>query len=86
MLRPGDSCHFTYRCWENEQSQDAELWHHTGQSVVILHRLSNIDEAQVGRMYRVEFADGFRYDVFEDELQCLDALPVASQQAGRISQ
>lgn len=59
---------FTYRCWESDESQDAELWHHTGQLVTIVRELNDVDEDDVGKMYRVEFLDGFRYDVFEDEL------------------
>lgn len=62
---------FTYRCWESEDSCDAELWHHTRQRVRVLHKISSsqVDEADVGKMYRVRFQDGFEYDVFEGELQ-----------------
>lgn len=68
MFEIGKVYHFTYRCWEDEQSQDAELWYHTNQDVFIVQRLTDVDEDDVGRMYCVQFADGFRYVVFEDEL------------------
>ena len=68
MFRVGDVCEFTYRCWESEESKDVKLWHHTGQSVAILQRLTDVDEVDVGAMYRIQFADGFRESVFEDEL------------------
>lgn len=59
---------FEYHCYEGEDSSDAELWHHTHQLVTILKRVTNIDETDVGKMYRVRFDDGFEYDVCDDEL------------------
>jgi len=59
---------FEYHCYEGEDSSDAELWHHTHQQVTILNKITNIDEADVGRMYRVRFNNGFEYDVCDDEL------------------
>jgi hypothetical protein len=59
---------FEYHCYEGEDSNDAELWHHTHQQVVILKKEVNIDEVYVGKMYRVRFSDGFEYDVCNDEL------------------
>jgi hypothetical protein len=61
---------FEYHCYEGEDSCDAELWHHTHQQVKIIKRLlpDEVDEADVGRMYRVRFTDGFEYDIFDDEL------------------
>jgi len=55
---------FEYHCWESENSVDAELWHHTHQSVDVLCRLDNPEQV----MYRIRFNDGLEYDVFEDEL------------------
>ena len=68
MLKAGDVCQFTYRCWESEESQDAELWHHTGQQVTVIQELNDVDEFDVGKMYRVEFSDRFQGDAFIDEL------------------
>lgn len=59
--------HFEYHCYEGEDSSDAKLWHHTHQEVAVLSRVSDISP-EVGRMYRVRFADGFEGDVFDDEL------------------
>lgn len=62
---------FEYHCYEGEDSCDAELWRHTHQKVVVLRKLKDgeeIDEVDVGRMYRVKFNDGFEYDAFNDEL------------------
>ena len=59
---------FEYHCYEGEDSCDAELWHHTHQQIAVLNKLTDIDELDVGRMYRVRFADGFEYDVCDDEL------------------
>ena len=61
---------FEYHCYEGEDSGDAELWHHTHQQVVIVHKCGKdeVDEADVGRMYRVRFANGFEYECFDDEL------------------
>lgn len=63
---------FTYRCWEDERSSDAILWHHTRQIVEVVRELEDekeVDVAEVGRMYEVIFADGLKYQVFEDELR-----------------
>ncbi len=62
---------FEYHCYEGEDSCDAELWHHTHQQVIVLRKLKNgveNDEVECGRMYWVRFADGFEYDVCDDEL------------------
>ena len=55
---------FEYHCYEGEDSADTELWHHTHQPVTVLAKVTGSDE----RMYRVSFADGFKADVFDDEL------------------
>ena len=59
---------FEYRCYEGEDSNDSELWHHTHQQVEILCELKDIDVEDTGHMFRVRFLDEFEYDVFEDEL------------------
>ncbi len=59
---------FEYHCYEGEDSSDAELWHHTHQQVTVLNKITDIDEREGGKMYRVRFADGLQYDVCDDEL------------------
>ena len=59
---------FEYHCYEGEDSSDAKLWHHTHQQVTVLNKITDIDEADVGKMYRVKFSDSFEYDVCDDEL------------------
>ena len=59
---------FEYHCYEGEDSSEALLWHHTHQKVEVLHKLTDIDKYDVGKMYRVRFADGLEYDVGDDEL------------------
>ncbi|KKK94784.1 hypothetical protein LCGC14_2679340 [marine sediment metagenome] len=59
---------FEYHCYEGEDSCDAELWHHTHQQVEVLSKYAGMDEAETGRLYRVRFADGLEYDVWDDEL------------------
>jgi len=41
----------------------------SGQLVVKKERLVDIDEEEVGPMYRVELANGIKMDAFEDELE-----------------
>lgn len=60
--------YFEYHCYEGEDSTDAELWHHTHQQVIILNKLDNPDEFDVGRMYLIRFPDSFEHEVFDDEL------------------
>lgn len=60
--------YFEYHCYEGEDSNDAELWHHTHQQVTVLNKKTDVDEGKVGRMYRVRFTDGLEYDVCDDEL------------------
>lgn len=67
-MERGNICHFTYRCWESDESQHAQLWHHSGQLTTIINKLADVEEHDVGEMYRVEFLDGFCEDVFADEL------------------
>lgn len=57
---------FEYHCWESEQSSHAELWRHTHQRCTVLRRLLP-SEADY-EMYEVEFEDGFKAQVFADEL------------------
>lgn len=63
-LRLHQRCLFEYHCYEGEDSNDAELWHHTHQSVTVLNVIEEADEL----MYHVRFDDGFEADVFDDEL------------------
>lgn len=49
---------------------DSQLNWRTGQTVVMLRELTEkeADIADVGRMFRIRFEDGFETDAFEDEL------------------
>jgi len=64
----GDIMFFIYRYFESDKISDTDLWDHTNQSVVILKDKVEVNENNVERTYHVRFADGFEYDVFEDEL------------------
>ena len=62
---------FEYHCWEDEQSSDANLWHHTHQKVTVLRKLpdsESIGNGETIKMYRIKFLDNFEADVFGDEL------------------
>lgn len=66
---------FEYHCYEGEDSDDAELWHHTHQQVVVLRRLTEPHDCtdyecdyENAPMYHIRFEDGFEYDVFGNEL------------------
>ncbi len=69
-LKPGDRVFFEYRCFESEQSCHAELWHHTCQFATVARRLGpkEVDEAEVGPMFTLRFADGFQFDTMSDEI------------------
>lgn len=72
MRKKAGQYFFEYHCWESENSQDAELWHHTKQVCTILKEVDGLDDADKealgGTMYHVQFDDGFEHDVFNDEL------------------
>jgi len=60
---------FEYHCYEGEDSDDAELWHHTHQEIVIVRNLSDEEvDFELRPMYRIRFSDGLEYDCFNDEL------------------
>ena len=69
-LRSGERVFFEYQCTPSEQSAHAELWHHTCQFANVVRRIGpdEIDEAEVGPMFHVRFADGFHFDVNAGEL------------------
>ncbi len=69
-IRVGRHYWFEYHCEESFKSADAKLWLHSHQRVKILRRLSSAeaDIGEIGYMFHVRFADGWDYDVFEDEL------------------
>ena len=67
---------FEYHCFESDESCDAKLWHHSHQRVKILglvepgygkNELNRGEEGQPA-VFNVKFADGFKYDAYEDEL------------------
>jgi len=66
---------FEYHCLENPSSSDAEIWYRSHQRVKVLEvsewshdNLEDRREDGNPRVYKVRFADGFYWDVFEDEL------------------
>ena len=73
----GESAHFEYHCYESPESADAPAWYRSHQLVTVLRRGDDenypapfIERMQDGcpNIYRVRFADGLEWDVFEDEL------------------
>jgi len=73
----GEKYWFEYHCSESEQSCDAEIWHHTHQKVKILKLVEKgygCNPKERGEkygqpaVYNVCSDDGFKFDVFEDEL------------------
>jgi hypothetical protein len=69
-LRQGDRVFFEYHCFESEQSCHAKLWHHNCQFAKVARRLGRgeVDEAEVGPMFELQFADGFRHHAMSDEI------------------
>lgn len=80
--KPGDRAWFEYHCFESPESADAEAWYRSHQRVTVLGLDPNgewadglegtaqkrADEWATPATYRVRWADGFEYAVFEDEL------------------
>lgn len=73
----GEVAHFEYHCLESLESADAHLWLRSHQTVTVLGRGTDEDfggtfeeraEEGMPNLYRVQFADGHKGDVFEDEL------------------
>jgi len=67
---------FEYHCYESNESCDAKLWHHSHQKVKVLslsepgygkNKLERMKEGQPA-VFKVEFDDDLKYDVYEDEL------------------
>ena len=66
---------FEYHCFESDESCDAEIWYRSHQKVKVVDVAHwSLDDKEFRyedgqfRVYIVEWKDGFRYDVFEDEL------------------
>jgi hypothetical protein len=83
LYEPGDTPLFEYHCNESHDSPDAPVWYRSHQRVTVLKLNSDDDtpnllaefptlrergEAGAVLTYRVRFADGLEWDVFEDEL------------------
>jgi len=52
------------------KTQSAEFAHLDGQHIKILSELDDKDrDPEVGRMFRIAFADGTEIDTFEDEIR-----------------
>lgn len=66
----GKTFWFEYHCFESMASCDASLWLRSHQKVRVLSRgVDDHDEfPDEPKVYIVEFEDGFKHDVFEDEL------------------
>ena len=79
----GETYWFEYHCWEDEDSADAELWHHTHQQVVVTGRgdgdmdecvLCPYDEDTMGssgevwNSWKIRFRDGYTHTAAPDEL------------------
>ncbi len=72
---------FEYHCYEGHDSTDAKLWYRSHQQVRVLH----MEERGYGatpeargeegqpRVYKIQFADGFKHSAFEDELMVSQA-------------
>ena len=66
---------FEYHCFESDESCDAEIWYRSHQKVKVVDVAHwSLDDKEFRyedgqfRVYIVEWKDGFRYDIFEDEL------------------
>lgn len=80
VYAPGDTAWFEYHCYEGHDSADAEIWYRSHQRVTILSLVDPegfleamptfVERANEGCpiLYRVQFADGLEWDVFEDEV------------------
>ena len=76
--QPGDTAWFEYHCNESPDSADAEVWYRSHQQITVLGEADHdgwpgstfIERSEAGqpKVYRVRWADGFEYSVFEDEL------------------
>lgn len=74
--RPGETAYFEYHCCQSHDSADAEIWYRSQQPVQVLsivdpgggRTMMKRIEYNIPRMYRVRFADGLEWTVFEDEL------------------
>lgn len=79
----GDQAHFEYHCLESDDSEDAALWHRSHQPVKVVGVDPGTDygkqdpslathpqraAAGMPKNYHVEFGDGHKAIVFEDEL------------------
>jgi hypothetical protein len=73
----GNKYWYEYHCLECHTSQDAELWYHSHQQVIINRlvepgvgdtKYERLVEYGVPAIYNVTFNDGYTYDVFEDEI------------------
>jgi hypothetical protein len=72
----GQTALFEYHCNESHDSAHAEVWYRSHQPVTVLKMTepgmgeTYIERGENGspRCYRVRWADGYRFEVFEDEL------------------
>lgn len=66
----GKEIWYEYHCFESPFSADAELWYRSHQKVKVLSRgIDDHDEfPEEQKVYDVEFSDGYKGTVFDDEL------------------
>jgi Ca2+-binding RTX toxin-like protein len=69
IFKRGDRVFFEYHCLQDEESQDAELWHHTRQwaRVARVMRYPEVDH-EADPVYELQFDDGFRAQAQRDEV------------------
>ena len=75
-VKVGGTYWFEYRCWESDESEDADLWHRSHQQVKVLKMEepgigeNEDDRAEEGcpAGFLVKFSDGYRGTAMEDEL------------------
>lgn len=77
---PNDAAWFEYHCYENHDSSDAVVWYRSHQAVTVLAETAGYGQRDIFPTfdqrssegepvsYRVQFRDGFEYEVWEDEL------------------
>lgn len=71
----GETAYFEYHCNQSHDSEHAEWWYRSQQPVTILEQTVSYPgtaaergEGGTPNCYRVKWADGFKGEVFEDEL------------------
>lgn len=61
-----------FKCYTMDNSE-TELHSRSGQLATVLSKIDNPDEAEVGPIHEIVFADGFKTEAFEDELTAVES-------------